>query len=337
MIPWLKLTDTQRKQTIGVAEQASGIFAKAIEKDWWVTVVLRALFQSKYGDKMVFKGGTSLSKSWKLVSRFSEDIDIALDPSAFGIEYMKEPSKTFVTKLKKKGSLFTSNELKTELENQLAGLGMPAGIISIEAAPLKADMPDTDPQTLFVKYNSLYEANPYLADEVKVEVSARSALLPADKTSVQSILHEFNPQPAYAETLFDTETAAPRKTFLEKFFLLHEEFGKPDKSKIRTERMSRHLYDLHKMIDSPFADEALDDTELYTQLMQHREWYMRISWVDYESLAPKTISFLPPAEVIEDYRKDYQFMQEQMIYEAAPDFDEIIRSLTMLQEKIRDK
>ena len=71
MTGWLKLTDSQRKATIDEAEQISGITAKAIEKDWWVTLTLKALFQSAYARHMVFKGGTSLSKCWKLIARFS--------------------------------------------------------------------------------------------------------------------------------------------------------------------------------------------------------------------------------------------------------------------------
>jgi predicted nucleotidyltransferase component of viral defense system len=87
MTGWLKLTNEQRIATLTQAESQSGINAKAIEKDWWVTLALKALFQSAYSIRIVFKGGTSLSKGWKLISRFSEDIDIALDPEAFDMKY----------------------------------------------------------------------------------------------------------------------------------------------------------------------------------------------------------------------------------------------------------
>lgn len=100
MTGWLKLTNEQRKATIAQAEQMSGINAKAIEKDWWVTLTLKALFQSPYAQYIVFKGGTSLSKCWKLITRFSEDIDIALAPEAFGMKYVESPSKTAVEKIK---------------------------------------------------------------------------------------------------------------------------------------------------------------------------------------------------------------------------------------------
>ncbi len=120
MTSWLKLTPDQRRALITEVEYVTGVTAKAIEKDWWVTLVLQALFKSTFSKHIVFKGGTSLSKCWKLITRFSEDIDIALNSEAFGIKYEKAPSKNYVEKLKRTGCMFTSNELKTEIEKTTA-------------------------------------------------------------------------------------------------------------------------------------------------------------------------------------------------------------------------
>jgi Nucleotidyl transferase AbiEii toxin, Type IV TA system len=337
MIDWLQLNNGQRKAVIDEAEQLSGISAKAIEKDWWVTLILKALFQSAYSHQMAFKGGTSLSKGWKLIARFSEDIDIALDPQAFGMVYKEDPTKGYVDKLKREGCNFTSTLLLQELQKQLQDLGVPDNLLTIEAAPVPQDRPDTDPQTLFVKYPSLYEPNDYIADEVKVEVSVRSLRFPTTTVSLQSILHEVNPKPAYTEIPFPVEVVEPRKTFLEKIFLLHEEFGKPDKTKIRTHRMSRHLYDLFQMAKTPIGATALADHGLYSYLIKHREWYSRISWVDYSSLGHETVSIIPTLEVMDNYNKDYQTMQEQMIHEDSVSFDQLILELKLLQGRLRLK
>jgi Nucleotidyl transferase AbiEii toxin, Type IV TA system len=330
MTGWLQLTDEQRKATVDQASVQSGINAKAIEKDWWVTLTLKALFQSAYASDIIFKGGTSLSKCWKLIERFSEDIDIALDPEVFGMKYEEHPSKNYVEKLKRAGCEFTSNELKAELEKQFAALGIAEDVITIEAEPVPEKFPATDPQTLHVKYRSLYEANEYLADEVKIEVSVRSLKIPFTKKPVQSILYEVLPNKAYEEIPFSVFVAEPRKTFLEKLFLLHEEFAKPDKTKIRTQRTSRHLYDLGKMIDVAIEKEALADKELYNTLIHHRERYIRISWMVYSTLQPATLSFLPPVEVQEAYKKDYETMKEQMIYGEADEFEALIKKLEEL-------
>src|SRR5215204_3821736 len=131
MIGWLGLTDEQRKTTLEQAGLESRVQVKALEKDWWVTLTLKALFQSPYAKYIVFKGGTSLSKCWKAISRFSEDIDIALDPAAFNMQYIDAPTKGYVKKLKRMGCEFTSTKLKEALEEGLTALGLPAGLITI--------------------------------------------------------------------------------------------------------------------------------------------------------------------------------------------------------------
>lgn len=338
MIGWLQLTDEQRRTVIGEAEQNSGIPANVIEKDWWVTLTLKALFQSQYSQHMVFKGGTSLSKGWDLIARFSEDIDIALDPAAFGMAYTENPTRGFVNQLKRAGCDFTTNQLRTELENQFRALGVPDGILTIEAEPVPAQRPDTDPQTLYVNYNSLYPRNEYVEPRVKIEVSVRSLSVPSRQAEMQTILNKYHPLMVYGETPFSVETVEPRKTFLEKIFLLHEEFSKPDVARIRTERMSRHLYDLGKIMQTDVLAQALSDHALYEELIQHREWYSKITGVDYATHSHNTVSFIPPDAVIEQYRSDYQTMLEEMIYEEeALAFDALIAQLKILQGKVRLK
>lgn len=338
MIDWLKLTDEQRKITIDEAETEAGIFAKAIEKDWWVTLVLKALFQSKYKNYMVFKGGTSLSKGWGLINRFSEDIDIALSPEAFGFIYQSEPSGSYLKKLKKTGCLFTSNELLSEIKEQLYSMGLPIGTVTLWAQEVKEGVPDTDPQSLFVKYNSLYPPSNYIREEVKIEVSVRSKKTPYSKRPLQTLLNKINPREVYKETEFEVDIVEPKKTFLEKMFLLHEEFSKPDKNKIRTERMSRHLYDLSKMSTLSIANEALADHALYNDLISHRGRYTPVRGINYKTHHHSTISFLPLDEIEEHYMKDYERMLEEMIYETNADtFIQMIDKLKELQKRVRIK
>jgi len=103
-------------------------------------------------------------------------------------------------------------------------LGLPPGTVSVDAAPVPVDFPDTDPQTLYVRYPSLYPPHRYIAEEVKIEVSVRSLLTPFLTVPIQSLLNEYFPQPVYGETPFPVTAVEPHKTFLEKLFLLHEEF-----------------------------------------------------------------------------------------------------------------
>ncbi len=338
MIGWLKLNEGQRRASLEQAAVKAGMQVKAIEKDWWVTLTLKTLFNSKYSEHLLFKGGTSLSKGWKLVERFSEDIDIVLAAEAFGLSHQENPSKTFVEKLKKKGCEFTSNELRKELELQFASIGVPQGIISIEAAPINPTRPDTDPQTLFVKYVSLFAPNSYMDEAVKIEVSVRSMKEPFSLIKIQSLLNEhFSNPTAYPEVPFEVPAVEPQRTFLEKIFLLHEEFLRPDKTKIRAERMSRHLYDLERIMDTAAGEKAFSDTALYSAIIKHRENYSRLSWVDYATLEKDKVSFLPPKDLIEAYSKDYETMKEFMIYGETFSFDELIARLNTLLERLRNK
>lgn len=335
MTGWLKLTDEQRRTSIAQAAILSGITAKAIEKDWWVTLTLKALFESPYAKFFIFKGGTSLSKGWKLIERFSEDIDIALDPMAFGREYKTNPSHTYVKTLKKEGCAFTSTVLLDALKAQFNHMGIPMNDIGITAESVPATIPDRDPQTLYVKYKSLYPPHGYIADEVKVEFSVRSLKDPFAAIKVQSILSEVFPNVAYAETPFEVMAVEPQKTLLEKAFLLHEKFVNVNTDKIKIERLSRHLYDLVKLMNTEAGIKVLKDNEFYKTLLEHRKNYIRLGNVNYDTLHYSTLSFIPPDEVIELFRQDYRAMQGAMIYGDSPDFDTIINELKILTGRFR--
>lgn len=123
---WLTLKDEQRRSTIEQTAQKLGLPLKAIEKDWWVTQTLRALFSTPSREFLIFRGGTSLSKCWNLIERFSEDVDIGLNANAFGETYMENPRGKFITRLKRLGCDYTSNDLLNQLKESFVKIGIPA-------------------------------------------------------------------------------------------------------------------------------------------------------------------------------------------------------------------
>ena len=336
MTNWLNLTDEQKRTSLIQAGINSGIPAKAIEKDWWVTLMLKALFRTQYAKSLIFKGGTSLSKCWKLIERFSEDIDIALDPMVFGMEYNERPGSGYLNRLKRRGCAFTSNELKEALNLELRNLGVADGVVEILAGEIKPEMKDKDPQELYVKYTSLFDPNPYLADEVKIEVSVRSKLEPFTEMPVNSLLNEFFPNDAYSSEPFNIQVVEPHKTFLEKAFLLHEEFYKKDNTKIRTDRMSRHYYDLERMMDTETSNKALTDQPLYTAIILHRSYYNKFKDLDYQLLNTSFIDFYPPEEFIDEYKQDYAVMRENMIHGSSLDPSQLFERIKLLLKRFRD-
>ena len=198
MIGWLKnLNNASRLISINEASRLSGIPAKALEKDWWVTLTLKLVFNIPYAKHFAFKGGTSLSKGWQMINRFSEDIDISLSSEAMGIEYVEVPSKTFVEQLRRAGCSFTSNELLESLKEEFKKIQIPENFYSIEPKPVRPDMPDTDPQSLYVNYVSLFPPNPYLPDRVKIEFSVRSLKDPSANRNMNSLLFTHFPNDNY--------------------------------------------------------------------------------------------------------------------------------------------
>ncbi|MDR3716068.1 MAG: nucleotidyl transferase AbiEii/AbiGii toxin family protein [Puia sp.] len=336
MIGWLALTNEQRLVTIQQAAINSGISPNAIEKDWWVTLTLKALFVGSLRDVLIFKGGTSLSKGWGLINRFSEDIDLALDPKALGREYKAQPTKGDVERLRREGCEFTSVNLKQALEQAFMEMGVPIGTLEIIPEKVEHNRPDKDPQRLYIKFQSLLPTVDYLKPEVQVEVSSRSFLEPNEQKPIGSILYQYFPNEAYKEDPLLVPVVVPRKTFLEKAFLLHEEFSKPEGGKIRVLRMSRHFYDMIKMHAAGITQEALADKELYEALVTHRRYYSRISYMgDYTALSRASISFIPPPDLVESFKEDYQYMSENMLYGERPEYDAVLLELQELLNLFR--
>jgi hypothetical protein len=336
MIEWLQnLDDDARRISLNQASLNSGITSKAIEKDWWVTLVLKMLFASKYAPYFAFKGGTSLSKGWGIIDRFSEDIDIALNSEAFGMPYKDKPSKTFVEQLRREGCLFTSNEIATELLTQFQKLQISVELFSIEVESVRKDVPDTDPQTIYVNYKSLFEPNPYLPDRIKIEFSVRSQKDPNDRRLMRTLLNNYFPNEIYNEESFEVTTIVPSRTFIEKILLLHEEYNRKEESKMRTYRMSRHYYDLYR-INKEYSN-TLSDISFIKDIIEHRKLYSRLRHFDYSTLSIGQISIIPTKTIFMKLKSDYDEMSKEMMYGDVPTFSEVVNDVRKIQDVFNQK
>jgi hypothetical protein len=331
MVEFLTLSERDRRAIIGQVSAGTGMNVKAIEKDWWVTYVLKAIFSLPMSGHFIFKGGTSLSKGWKLIERFSEDIDIALAPEAIGQTYNQAPGHSYIKRLKRVGCSYTSTVIKDALENELIATGIPAGMISIQAEDVNPLIPDKDPQTLLVTYPSLFDLNPYIAEAVRVEFGVRSYKEPFANVSIKSIIAEEINITIYSENPFIIPAAEPKKTFMEKMLLLHEKFTGTQTKDPAGERQSRHLVDLFQMMKKGIAKQVLDNPVLYGALVEHRRHYVRLKNVDYDKMEIFSLNLIPPAELTEQYRRDYETMRTEMIYGDSPAFDDMLEQLNNLR------
>ena len=320
---WLNLSKNKQQELFKQLSFKTGIQPQAIEKDAWVTLVLRIIFNSEIAEHLIFKGGTSLNKAYGLIKRFSEDIDIAINREFLG--FAGELTKGQIRKLRRKSHLFVSNEMQSIIAGEFERLGTDNRLFEIKVENTKVS--DQDPEIIKISYQSVFDELPYIPGRVLIEIGARSLIEPAESKEIKSIIDENYPESSFAEIPFLVKTVIPEKTFLEKMILLHEEFTKP-KEKIRFHRMSRHLYDIGQIISTDFGKRALKDERLFQEIIKHRAVFTPIKTVDYSELKLMDINVIPPKDLIDEYEKDYLEMQENMIYGNKISFKKLIEKIS---------
>lgn len=316
-------------------QEHPGINQVAIEKDWWVTIVLKALFQTNCRDSLIFKGGTSLSKGFNIIERFSEDIDLAIHHSFFGIE---KTSKSQRDKLRKISRKYIHETVSTELDAQLKSMGV-SGYRIENVTQVKDDKgewhpidSDKDPTVILVHYPSVVETPiSYIPPRIKIEISCLSMDEPTENRSIHSLIEE-SFEGEDSDAISTVRTVLPSRTFLEKLFLLAEEFQKANP---RSERMSRHLYDIEKLMDTKYGIIALANRTLYDTIVEHRRTYYAQKHINYDLLAPSSINFMIPEQFIEDWQADYANMRSYFIYGSSLEFDALVQRIKELQDTVK--
>jgi hypothetical protein len=337
MSKWIDAPDVDRQQSAYIIASEKNISEGAVEKDWWVTAILKILFSLSPAKYMLFKGGTSLSKGWNLIDRFSEDIDIAIYRDfyydIFGKECAKAETNNQVKVLRVTNRDYIVGGFTEELKTKLADGGL--GECAVEAVTTKEDGSpidhDSDPVVIEIAYPVKVKSDTYVRPVVKVEISCLSMKEPYEVKRISSLVGEKFPQ-LDDETSTVIPTITPTRTFLEKAFLLNEEYQRRFP---RTNRMSRHLYDLERLMDTQFAVAALADMSLYNEIIDHRRRFYHVGGVKYELNQPATIAFCPTGELRDKMRIDYNAMKSSMIYGDKLPFEELIARLEILQGRFR--
>ncbi len=314
---WQKYTVDEKLAMLQNVAETKGVVEQAVEKDWWVTAVMKALTNTSWGNGiLLFKGGTSLSKGWNLIERFSEDIDLAVDR-----DFFKLPDNTPQQRstLRRKTFHYIQDILVAELDLQLEKLGVTG--YEIEFASENSSALVT---VVNVKYESLLETEiEYVLPQIKIEFSCMAMKDPFENVNISTLIYdEF--KVVDEELLCSFPTVVPERTFLEKMFLLNEEFQRRTP---RHRRMARHLYDIEKIMDSEFAGQALENKELYKEIVKHRKEFYNMDGVDYNRHHPSTIDFCPSTEQMDKWRSDYDELKSSFIYGDSLDFNILIGKL----------
>jgi len=327
MKEFLQASLERRQQLCNEAQARLGLRAASIEKDFWVCWTLRELFRlPDCGAHLTFKGGTSLSKGWRLIERFSEDIDVVMEREFLGFGGDKSPERAGSKKQQEKRleelqlacQQRIRNSLKPELQQRLEEV-LPKG----SQWNLADDEDDADGQTLLFHYPSAHTEAVYVRPVVRIELGARSDTEPCGNPQIQPYLKEAFPE-LFAANPFTIRTVEPIRTFWEKAMLLHEETFRKTGAGPKV-RLARHYYDLWCLIKRGVAEKAAADMGLFDRVAAHRAVFFRKSKEAQESLRPGSLRLLPLPEQMAAWKQDYQTMREDMFFGDVPAFDEIIR------------
>ncbi len=317
------LSHSERIDFFEAAAGQLGISLPIVEKDFWVVWMLERLFASvELKDHLTFKGGTSLSKVYGLIERFSEDVDVSIEKEFFGFEQDKDPEKVIGTNKQRAALKNLSaacadyvgtkllSHLKTDIKNQL---GSKKGW-SIIVDP-------ADNQTLLFEYPTQTVKDGYIKPIIKIEVGARSEHWPVHKQNIQSYakdaLKDKVTEPAVTVKVLDAE-----RTFWEKATILHQYAHLPEEKKLPL-RISRHYYDFFCLLSSPIRQKAEINAALLDRVAQHKSIYFASAWAHYETAKAGTLTLVPPERVLNELEKDYKQMNE-MFFGEVPEFEIII-------------
>ena len=306
-----------------------GMTAAVIEKDFWVCWMLDYLFHSsKWKDCIAFKGGTSLSKSYGLIERFSEDIDLILDWRLLGYginEPWEERTKTKQDEFNKDAGKRTVTFLKDEF--------IPSVLSDLQKElpePIKCYIDEDEPQTVVFDYPRSFNDISVLP-VIRLEIGALAAWTPAELRPITPYAALEYPG-VFAQPDTEILTVLPERTFWEKVTILHREAFR-DENKPLPSRYSRHYYDLYCMAKSPVKDKALADTELLERVVAFKDKFYYCSWARYDLAKPGTMRLVPPEHSIQKLRDDYEHMRN-MIFGEKPEFDAILDMVLGLENEI---
>jgi hypothetical protein len=302
-----------------------GMNPAIVEKDFWVCWILRLLFaEPTLKDQMVFKGGTSLSKVFGLIDRFSEDIDLVLDWRLLG--YHQEgaqvtQSKTQQSRHNQEMNAKAVAYIRDTLLSQLNHLFAPIpGII--------ARIDEDDPHTVNVFYPAAFEAA-YIRPAVRLEIGPLASWVPSSAHSIKAYAAQAFPE-AFSNPVFEVIAIDAERTFWEKATILHQEAHRPGAIPAR---YSRHYYDLYKLSESPIRSAALANLTLLRSVVEFKERFYYSSWARYDLAIPGSFRLSPPDGQLPALERDYRAMRD-MFYREPPTFGAILAGLVSLEQEI---
>ena len=326
-----RLPSSEREIVFRNAAMKAGMNEAIIEKDFWVCLTLDYLFhRSEWADRLAFKGGTSLSKIYGLIERFSEDIDLILDWRVLGYsinEPWEERSNTkqqkFIADSRQRLFAFLSDTFLPAFSDDMS---------EILETETKIYIDPRDDGTVCFEYPSSFRDESILR-AIRLEIGALAAWTPAQVAVIHPYVADHYPE-IFDNPLSDILTTTAERSFWEKATILHQEAFRPEGS-IVPDRYSRHYYDIYCMAKSVVKDNALHQPELLKEVAVFKQKFYPRGWAHYDQARMGTLKLNPAEHSIKRLEADYSKMKN-MIYGDRPSFEEILKEIETLEKEINN-
>lgn len=326
MIELARGLDRRRQELFRETSRKMGVHEAIIEKDFWVCLILRILFSSeRWGDKVVFKGGTSLSKAFRAIERFSEDIDLILDWRELG--YSKDDPWLPESKNKKDQFVKATTPITRKFLSEVFTPSLQE-LCTRELGPLLTIRTEED--IVMVEYPRAF-ANPSILPYIILELGPLAAWTPHEDAVITPYAAEQYPS-VFTTPDCHLKVVTIERTFWEKATILHQEYHRPS-DKPMPPRYSRHYYDVFKMTKASILDSALKQIDLLPKVVEFKERFYKATWSNLAKACPGSFRLVPPIARIPDLEHDYQAMGS-MFFHAEPSFDVVLESLESLESRI---
>jgi hypothetical protein len=342
---FLAASSNDRRDAFVGASQRLGTAAQNIEKDFWVCWTLDARFNRlpTGGPRLLFKGGTSLSKAFGLISRFSEDIDITVFREDIG-ETASEASLEALSGKKRQAK---RDAIKDACQAYIGGAFMEQLATyfrdtlertQIDQPPkVELDLDDASRQSLLLWYPSvLAETDGYIRPAIKIESGAKSALDPNSSQAIRPYVAD--DVLALDLTVSDIVTVDAERTFWDKIIILHglrSWFDRRGALRGGGQRVSRHYYDVYQLLKSGTGKVALANPELGRDCVRHARMFFNSPDLGLTTADPGTFALTPTEPMIADLRRDYTAMSG-MIFEEVPSFDAVLESIKKVELQLNE-
>ena len=318
--------------------------AQNIEKDFWVCWTLDALFNGLEpgGPRLLFKGGTSLSKGYGLIERFSEDIDITVFREDIGqaatvaeLEGLSGKKRTARLEAIKAACQEYIQGLVLEQLSELLERTLKTANMNTDRARVDPDPGDPDRQSLLLWYpTATTEGNTYIRRAVKIESGAKSALEPHAPIVVKPYIAD--DLLSLDLTVANVTTVDPSRTFWDKVVILHglrRWWDRRGELKGGGQRVSRHYYDVYRLLASEIGRKATGDADMAADCVRHARMFFNRPDLDLASAVPGSFALSPHAGMLDDLRQDYEAMSG-MIFGPKPTVDEVAASISELERRL---